>query len=86
MVISFHTSQNHGGLWEYEMNASLLELLPFHAGFVELVACKFGLGQCFVPVVLRQHLRIIIGNFDGVTFEDAVAKWEKISDLEQPHC
>ena len=68
------------------MDVSLLELLPFHAGSVELVARKLGFSQCFVPVVLRQHLCIVIRNLDGVTFEEAVAKWEKIFDLGRLHC
>ena len=67
------------------MHVDSLELLPFHAGCVELVTRKLGLGQCLIPVVLRQHLRIVIGNLDGVTFEDAVAKWEKIFNLGRLH-
>ena len=68
------------------MDVDSLELLPFHAGCVELVARKLGLGQCRIPVVLRQHLGIVIGNLDGMTFEEAVAKWEKIFNLGRLPC
>ena len=42
-----------------------------------------GLGQGRVAVFLRQEARVVVGDLDGLVFEEGVAEGEEVLDLEE---
>ena len=57
------------------------EALPLHARDVEAVVQVFRLGEGGVAVFLREEAGVVVGDFDGLVFEEGIAQGEEVLDL-----